>query len=163
MILLPMLPSCNAFSLQKQAAIAAPFGNRNTLLSITLVPVKMDCSLQHEECWCRDVFLESVSAYLSCAVCRGLLSDAVSTRCGHLFCEACLKEWTNQGSWLVHGNDSCWLFSVHHICSLEQFLQGKQIRQPTASQTNLITPEITSHSAIYILDKKMTTLKPCTL
>ena len=98
MILLPMLPSRNAFLLQKQAAIAAPFGNRNTLLGITLVPVKMDRSLHQQECCCRDVFTESVSAYLSCAVCRGLLSDAVSTRCGHLFCEGCLREWTNQGS-----------------------------------------------------------------
>ena len=77
---------------------AAQFGHRNKLLRIKLVSVKMDSRLQQEGCCCRDVFTESVSAFLCCAVCRGLLSDAVSTRCGHLFCESCLREWTNQGS-----------------------------------------------------------------
>lgn len=43
-------------------------------------------------------------SYLSCAVCKGPLVDAVSTRCGHMFCDICLKKWSESGKISLQGS-----------------------------------------------------------
>ena len=42
------------------------------------------------------IFIERPNGELICAICREVQDTPTSTPCGHTFCKACVKEWTDQ-------------------------------------------------------------------